>query len=243
MLQSLIKKFNYFRKKSTEQRTLSKFFEVGFHGDIYLLSIVDYLFSKEVTQFIETGSNVGSTLAFVGSKFPKVSCLSCEPDVSAFSEALKNTQHLDNVNLFNQLSQDFLADLLNTPQNPIFSKKTLFWIDAHGYGFEWPLKEEVNFILNRFPNCYILIDDFKVPHLDVFNYDRYKNQICSFEYISSAIPDVPYELYYPNYTKKTSTHHSLQGWGLIIKGIDPMPNYKDSSLIINHNKLKKLGIE
>ena len=68
----------------------SQFMDVGFHGDEYLLSLVEHLASKSKV-FVETGSNVGSTLAYVAKSYPQLRCLSCEPDQSAFEQASANT--------------------------------------------------------------------------------------------------------------------------------------------------------
>lgn len=206
---------NFFSKNN--HRPISKFLASGFHGDLYLIEVVEYLMNRNVTHFFETGTNVGTTLAYMAKKYPEVPCYSCEPDKNAFTEAVKNTKKHANATIYNELSQNFLLRLENE-QAHTFHNKNLFWLDAHGYGFDWPLKEEINFILNNFSNSYILIDDFKVPHLDVFGYDKYNDQTCSFEYIKGTIPDVSYELYYPNYSVKTSEHHPLRGWGLFVTG-------------------------
>jgi hypothetical protein len=231
-------KFLFNRKK---QRPVSAFFNVGFHGDSHLLKIVDFMVAKNVVNFIETGTNVGTTIAYVAKKYPHVQCFSCEPDATAFAESLKNTTDLPNVKIFQDLSQDFLDKILRGyPET--FQQKTLFWIDAHGYGFDWPLKKEINFILTHYSQAYLLIDDFKVPHLDAFEYDQYQEQICSFDFIKEAIPPVSYELYYPNYTEKTSTHHGLRGWGLFITGEqDTFDTFESKDLIINSKRLLNEG--
>ncbi len=193
------------------------FFEVGFHGDLYLLQLVD-LIIRNCSYFIETGTNVGSTLAYVARKYPHIHCLSCEPNSRAFQQALKNTRNLPNASIYNQTSQEFLG-CIETESSYLFDQDILFWLDAHGDGFRWPLKEELSFITEKFKRAYILIDDFKVPGFSCFGYDKYKGQICSFEYVKDVINQrIRYKLYYPNYTRRTSKHHPLRGWGLIEYG-------------------------
>lgn len=193
------------------------FFDIGFHGDQYLLDTVDGL-TQTIDTFIETGANVGSTLAYFARKYPRISCYSCEPDVEAFHQAQQNTANLANITLYNQTSQDFLSTLER--QHPeLVQKRILFWLDAHGYGFKWPLKAELAFITEKFPQALILIDDFKVPGREMFEYDQYEGQICSYEYVRDALnPSRSYTVYYPNYTEHTSRHHPLRGWGLIVFG-------------------------
>jgi len=204
-------------EKTTRPESAYKFMDVGFHGDRYLLGVVDVLLNQSDI-FIETGSNVASTLAYVARTSPNLPCYSCEPDVEAYRRAIDNSKDLPNVHIFNELSQDFISRI-KTKHSDFFAKRALFWLDAHSYGFRWPLKDEISFITRYFPSAYILIDDFQVPGLDMFGYDRYQDQICSYEGIKDAIkPDLNFNLYYPAYTERTSPHHSLRGWGLIEYG-------------------------
>lgn len=197
----------------------SQFIDVGFHGDEYLMRLVEHIAGNSKV-FVETGSNVGSTLAYVARSYPWLRCLSCEPDQSAFEQASANTEKYGNVALFKGTSQEFIAHLANA-ESAIFSEPCFFWLDAHGYGFEWPLKKELEFITSRFSSGYILIDDFKVPGRDHFIYDEYQGQICSYEYVKEALNSgKTYQLYYPTYKDKTSKHHPLCGWGLLVFGHD-----------------------
>lgn len=221
--------FNPARQNRQGKHTPSRFvlYETGFHGDEQLLAVVDTIM-QSVKVFVETGTNVGSTLAYVARKYPHVRCFSCEPDMQAFQYAHQNTSELPNVYLFNETSQHFL-ERIQREYPYLFKDDTLFWLDAHGYGFEWPLRDEISFITRRFRKVYILIDDFKVPGLDCFKYDAYQGQECSFEYIKDALdPTKRYALYYPNYTERTSEHHPLRGWGLIEFGHEQALRLPDS---------------
>lgn len=197
------------------QRETSRFFEIGFHGDEYLLYLAGHL-SSRCRVFVETGANVGSTLAYVARSYPALRCLSCEPDQSAFEQASANIAKYGNASLYNGTSQQFI-DHLSGHETEIFSEHCFFWLDAHGYGFEWPLKKELEFITGRFKSGYILIDDFKVPGREDFLYDEYQGQICSYDYVKGSLnPGKQYQLYYPTYKNKTSKHHPFCGWGLLV---------------------------
>lgn len=204
-------------ERRSELRVMSQFIDVGFHGDEYLLSLVDHL-AGQCRVFVETGSNVGSTLAYVARTYPDLRCLSCEPERSAFEQAREHTSQYGNVFLFSGRSQEFIHYLVDH-ESTIFSQPCLFWLDAHGYGFEWPLKNELEFITSCIGSAYILIDDFKVPGRDDFKYDIYQDQICSYDFVKGALnPSRTYQLYYPTYKDKTSKHHPLCGWGLLVIG-------------------------
>jgi len=185
---------------------------IGFHGDKYLLKLVEYL-AKQSEVFIETGTNIGSTLRYTATDYPHLRCFSCEPDHKQCHSAVQNTKHLNNVKVFRLTSQKFLPDLVKC-NSDIVDKDCLFWLDAHGRNFQWPLKFEIDFIANNFVSANILIDDFQVPWNKRFGYDVYKNQKCCFEFIKSSI-NRKYNLYYPAYTEHTSKYHPLRGWGLI----------------------------
>lgn len=192
-------------------------YSVGFHGDLHLMALVDILLSRS-RYFIETGTNVGSTLKYVARKYPHIKCYSCEPDKRAYEFACRNTKEYRNVNLYNQASGEFIKEIL-TNNTEVDRGPTLFWLDAHGYGFDWPLRQEIDLITRNWKQALILIDDFYVPGLECFGYDKYEEQICSFDWIKESInPKLQYHLYYPQYTDRTSKHHPLRGWGLIEYG-------------------------
>jgi hypothetical protein len=206
------------RKRPPVKRQ-SQFLDIGFHGDEYLLRLVGHLAGKSKV-FVETGTNVGSTLAYVAKHYPQLRCLSCEPDQSAFEQASANVAKYDNISLFKGTSLQFIEHL-SKYEPGIFSERCLFWLDAHGYGFEWSLKKELEFITGCVDSGYILIDDFKVPGCEHFIYDEYQGQICSYGYVKDALnPGRAYQLYYPTYKDKTSRHHPLCGWGLLVFGYD-----------------------
>ncbi|MBI3901602.1 MAG: hypothetical protein HY306_01440 [Nitrosomonadales bacterium] len=219
MLSRLRKLFSSDAQEPSHQRGVSQFVDVGFHGDEYLISLAGHL-AIGSKAFIETGANVGSTLAYVARSNPELHCLSCEPDSLAYNQASGNTGKYNNVSLFHGTSQQFIEHLSKNEAG-IFSERCFFWLDAHGYGFEWPLKKELEFITQKFSSGYILIDDFKVPGHEQFIYDIYQEQVCSYDYVKDALnPELAYQLYYPIYKDRTSRHHPLCGWGLLVFGCD-----------------------
>ena len=194
--------------------TRFKFVDTGFHGDLYLHELVDQIMHN-CNSFVETGSNVGSTLAYVAKRYPTAQCFSCEPDPKAYSHALENTKGYSNVNLFNEMSQSFMKRMVDNKEEAL-KGEVLFWLDAHDYGFEWPLREEITTITSNWDKGFVLIDDFLVPELDCFGYDEYDGQVCSFDFIQASLNKKhEYHLYYPAYTDRTSKTHPLRGWGLI----------------------------
>lgn len=208
--------FGLFSRRKRDEASY-QFQQTGFHGDHYLLALVDALVTRErIDCFVETGTNVGSSLVYLAKRHPQVQALSCEQDAEAARRARKHARGLANVEIHNLSSKDFLKQLAKYPG--LFQKRCLFWLDAHGYGFEWPLCDEVRFIAENFETAFVMIDDFKVPGLDCFRFDEYKGQVCSYEHIRNSLGSRPHQVFGPRYTDRTSKHHPLVGWGLIVLG-------------------------
>ena len=188
----------------------------GFHGDKHVLALADY-FLKGASAFVETGSLAGTTACYVGSRYA-VQVYSCEPDLAAWRAATERCAHLSNVKIFNTQSPKFLLDLFEKiPSLP--DQRVVFWLDAHGYGFRWPLRSELQHITQRFRHAVIMIDDFKIPGRPEFGFDQYDGQECSTDYIAPALdPGREYTIVLPTYSEKTSTHHGLRGVGTIVYG-------------------------
>lgn len=198
-----------------DSREISEFINVGFHGDEYLIKVIDEC-CKDVTQFVETGTNVGSTLHYFALKYQNIQCFSCEPHLESYALAKSKINNLNNVIIKNIISPDFLHQCLS---EKMYAKNTVFWLDSHGYGFTWPLKEEIEFITDKFETGYIFIDDFKVPDQLQFAYDEYDNQVCDWDFIKDSLKQKrDYLILYPKYDKRTSKIHPLRGWVLIVFG-------------------------
>lgn len=200
-------------------RQLSKHYEFGFHGDAYLLNLINQLL-KASYAFIETGANVGTTAGYVGRTFPDIKVYSCEPDLTAFQAAVDYTKEIKNVRILNQPSPNFLYKL-HRKHPELYQKTNLYWLDAHGYGFEWPLNDEVKFLTGALKSGFILIDDFRIPDRPEFKFCQYDGQVCEFEMIAPHLSDRhTYTFVYPNYSDRTSKHHPLVGVALILFGVE-----------------------
>lgn len=76
--------------------------EPGFHQDTYLLELINRLVKKgKISTFIETGSFEGRTLTYFATKYPNITCFSCEPDQKRFNIANNKVLSLQNVKIFN----------------------------------------------------------------------------------------------------------------------------------------------
>lgn len=189
---------------------------LGFHGDQYLLNLTAVLLERS-DLFVETGTNVGQTAKYVADRHQNIRVLSCEPDGESFAQAVDRLGAYDRVELHNERSQEFLPRALERD----FEAAT-FFLDAHGDGFEWPLRLEIDLLTAKLSEAVILIDDFRVPGKSRFSYDAYDGQECSLAYVREALDDGnEYTLIYPDYEVRTSTHHPLRGYGLLLMNRGP----------------------
>jgi len=227
-------RFNFFLKFKKKNRNFSKFFDIGFHGDIYLGEIILYclLFSS---QYIETGFNVGSSLLHAGKKTKNIKIFGCEPDKKAYMSVLGRANSQKYI-LYNKTSRSML-DSKDFKNSVSFDKDTVFWLDAHDYGYEWSLEYELEYILKNFKKGYIFIDDFMVPGNDLFKYYKHGSKECSYLEFKNILEKRDILYFYPKYKEKTSNHHPLIGWGLIEFGHQDFRfNEKLEKLVIKYKK-------
>ena len=190
---------------------LSVYCPVGYHGDPYLMQLVDQ-FTQECQQFVETGTEAGSTVGYTARMYPHLKCYTAETDLGTHNLAKYNTANHPNIDHFNTHSLDFLKEL--EPEPP-----ALFWLDAHSHGYGCDLGEEVDIILSRWESGYIFLDDFEVPDRKDFGFDWYESYgKLNWETVSKDItPEMQKRIkgiYYPDYIPPFGT----RGWLLIVFG-------------------------
>lgn len=195
-------------------RTGSAEYGLGFHGDRYLLALVDAVMPL-ARNFIETGANMGNTVCYVARRFPSVRCFSCEPGIAAFAVASRRAAELPNCSVRETTSPEFFDDLAR--EHPaILDELNFFYLDAHGFGFHWPLWDEIAWITTRLPRALVLIDDLLVPGRPEFGYDEHDGQVCSLDAVAPSLaPGRAYYALYPRYSEHTSPFHPLRGHGLV----------------------------
>jgi hypothetical protein len=186
----------------------------GFRGDALLLYTVHNVVKQAGIQlFVETGAFYGTTVRHMARSYPPLTCYSCEPNRERYAGALQSTNGLSNCHVTQEESPALLARLAQTDA---IAQPTLFWLDAHGYGFDWPLRTEIQLITDYWQTAYIFIDDLHVPGQPWLDYDEYGGQECSIPYIQDVInPARSVEIWYPNYPPQVVTW-PLRGWGVVV---------------------------
>ena len=123
--------------------------------------IKSYLRNYKIKNFIETGTHVGDTLAYMAAD-RKILCTSIELSDFYFQLNKKRFVKYDNVNLIKGDSGIIIKELVKSIKTP-----TLFWLDGHYSGgitgkgaLETPISMELDSILNSdIEGHIILVDD------------------------------------------------------------------------------------
>jgi len=143
----------------------------------------------------------------------------CEPDPTAFEAAERTLAMSPSATVVNEPSPGFLHALFDV-EPELREQCPLCWLDAHGYGFEWPLASEIAFLTSRCGSAFVLIDDFQIPGRPDFAFDEYDGQVCGLDLVRPALtPGKAYDLYLPCYHEHTSEHHPLVGTALLVFGV------------------------
>lgn len=200
-----------------------------FHRDYYLINTIAPCLERS-DYFIETGSWTGESTLFVCENFPHITSITCEPDKERFKLTKDLLEPFKCTYPFNVVSPS-IFEKLKEIDSKMNQKICTFWLDAHGYGFDWPLREEISLITQYFKQCYIFIDDFKNPFHHM-QYDQHNGQVCSLDYINNNIKyRESFKLYYPNYTENTSDYHTIVGWALLTNTSFSPPNYINEHIL------------
>jgi len=174
--------YQYFNKKYEVIKHNTSFF-TPFHNDINIIGlIIDKL--KNTENFIETGICHGFTSFFIAKNFQNINVYGCEADEETFKTAVALIEYnIGDINLLKNLkvelkkSPESLYDLEKIYGNQIYTKNTMFWLDAHD-GSISPLFEELSFITKKFKNFMIIIDDFSNPFDNKFTNEGFNIKDC-----------------------------------------------------------------
>jgi len=125
--------------------------------------LMAYLRTFSLTQFIETGTYLGDTLAYIA-RDKRIQCSSIELADRYFQDARDRFAAYPNVKLFHGDSGALLPDLVRQLKSP-----ALFWLDGHYSGGETarsvldtPISAELHSILESpVRNHVVLVDDVR----------------------------------------------------------------------------------
>lgn len=200
------------------------------HNDPHLEALVrDIIERVKPARFVETGTHMGWTSAWVAHNYPDLPVFTVEVDADFYQRSGENLAPYPNVTRAHDSSVNFLWKLLPTLKQGV----TLFFLDAH-WNPPVPLQEECSIVsaLHRFV-C--LIDDFNCWN-PRFGGDTFYSRF-SLDYTKSGpdgggdayLNDLSYVMwalygqddhhYRPNYEPKPGNN----GVGLFFEGVEYEP--------------------
>ena len=150
------------------------------NGQTARLEIARSLIEKcRIEQIIETGTFRGQTTEWFAQFNLPVFSAEIQPRLASFAQrrmaAQKNVQ-IKNIDSISALQQWCV-------QTEIVSRRTLFYLDAHWEEF-LPLRDELDIIASKFSQWLTIVDDFKVPFDDGYNFDDYgPGRVLDLEYL------------------------------------------------------------
>jgi hypothetical protein len=118
---------------------------------------------------VETGTFRGDTTQYMH-EHTQLPVYSVDVDPRSYSFARARLRRCMGIRLYCMDSVEFLKLLWAgglAPKAGVF-----FYLDAHWYD-RLPLKEEVGFIFDHWPDAVVMIDDFQVPGDEGYAYDHY----------------------------------------------------------------------
>lgn len=127
--------------------------------------------------------------------------------------------------LYNLDSREFLKILSDTTD--VYDKKVFIYLDSHWYK-DLPLRDEMSFICDNSKDFVVMIDDFKVPGDEGYEYDDYgDDNILEIEYLKDILEKYNISVYFPSL-------HSSEETGAK-RGCVVLTNLSNSDTIINRN--------
>ena len=111
--------------------------------------------------------------------------LTIEKSKSIYLLALDNLKETSNIKLIQNDSKKIFEILKDNDEN-FNKKKIFFYLDAHSED-DYPLIDELNFIIKHVENFVILIDDFQVPDDDGYGYDSFQGKKLNIKFIKNIL--------------------------------------------------------
>lgn len=191
------------------------------HSDPIAIKTFEMLVKEgKIKAIVETGTFRGYTTSLLARKFPDLPIYTCEINEYNFKKASENLRKFRNVKVFNNTSPKFLSQII---KDKLISDRVLFYLDAHWLD-EWPLEDELKIISSKIKSSIIVIDDFKVPEDNRFQFDKYNEKECSLDMV---IPNIKksnsYNSLFPHYGneifKKDIEHPELVGYIVLFQNL------------------------
>lgn len=157
------------------------------NGQKFRKKIVTEIFEKISFKYvIETGTEYGFTTKYFSQFCENV--LSIEKSKPIFKIAKKNLKNEKNVKLILNDSKNLksILETENSDKKIENIDQIFFYLDAHSED-DYPLLDEISYIVNNYKNYILLIDDFEVPNDENYGYDSYRGKKLNIKFIRNLL--------------------------------------------------------
>ena len=186
------------------------------NGQKHRRNIITKILTKiKFNLIIETGTEYGFSTKYFSLYCDKV--FSIEKSKPVFLIATKNLKDEKKIHLILNDSKNLDSILKVKNINFNSGDATFFYLDAHSVD-DYPLIEEISFVLNNFKNFIMVIDDFQVPDDEGYGYDSHQGKKLNVKFIEKLLSRNDY-IFFPNIKSSDETGR-LRGYTLITNNIE-----------------------
>ena len=199
------------------------------NGQKFRKKIITEILSKiNFTNIVETGTEYGFTTKYLSQFCKKI--ITIEKSKPIYLIAKKNLSNDTNIKLV--LNDSKNLDKILGDENIKFKndENTFFYLDAHSDD-DYPLQDEIKYIVENYKNFILLIDDFQVPEDDGYGYDSYRGKKLSIDFIKKLISNKKYT-FFPSIKSNEETGRT-RGYIIITN------NYDFKNILQNIKELKE----
>ena len=169
---------------SNHKKTEFLWEEMCLNGQKFRRKILEkFLNNSKFELIVETGTEYGFTTKFLSNYCDKI--LTVEKSKPVYLLALANLKEISNIKLIQNDSKKIFEILKDNDEN-YNKKKIFFYLDAHSED-DYPLIDELSFIIKNIENFVILIDDFQVPNDDGYGYDSFQGKKLNIKFIKDLL--------------------------------------------------------
>ena len=172
--------------------------------------ITDIFDGLKFETIVETGTEYGFTTKFFSQFSNKI--ISIEKSNAIYTIARKNLASEKNIQLILNDSKNLEKILKKDKLNINKNENTFFYLDAHSDD-DYPLIDEIQYILKNFNNSIILIDDFQIPDDSGYGYDSYRGRKLNLDFIKKLFSKNE-KIFFPNIPSFKETGR-LRGYVII----------------------------
>ncbi len=199
------------------------------NGQKFRKKIITEILSKiNFISIVETGTEYGFTTKYFSQFCKKI--ISIEKSKPIYLIAKKNLINDSNIKLVLNDSKNLDKILGNENIDLKNDNNTFFYLDAHSDD-DYPLHDEIKYIIENYKNFILIIDDFQIPGDDGYGYDSYRGKKLNINFIKNLLSEKEY-VFFPKVKSNDETGRT-RGYIIITN------NYDFKNILLGIQELKE----